>query len=67
MVDYQNSELFAAALRDHGVDHELHVFPEGPHGRGLSRAEKYAREWPDQCLAWLARHGFSPVRADRRW
>jgi acetyl esterase/lipase len=68
MVDYQNSEIFAAALREHGVDHELHVFPEGPHGRGLSRAEKYAREWPEKCLAWLGRHGFTPaVRADRRW
>jgi acetyl esterase/lipase len=59
-VDYRNSELFAAALAEHGIDHELHVFPEGPHGRGLSRAEKYARQWPELCLAWLERHGFTP-------
>jgi acetyl esterase/lipase len=71
MVDYENSELFAQALAAHGIDHELHLFPEGPHGRGLSRAEPYAREWPNLCLAWLARHGFTPersapIRADRR-
>ncbi len=60
MVDYRNSELFARALSDRGVDHELQLFPEGPHGRGLSRAEKYAKEWPHLCLAWLARHGFTP-------
>jgi acetyl esterase/lipase len=61
-VDYRNSELFAAALAEHGIDHELHVFPEGPHGRGLSRAEKYARQWPELCLAWLEGHGFTPER-----
>jgi acetyl esterase/lipase len=60
MVDYRNSELFAQALRTHGVDHELHLFPEGPHGRGLSRIETYAREWPHLCLAWLIRKGFVP-------
>lgn len=59
-VDYRNSELFAKALAEHGIDHELHVFPEGPHGRGLSRAETYAREWPHLCLAWLERQGFRP-------
>lgn len=57
-VDYRNSELFARALGQHGIEHELHVFPEGPHGRGLSRAERYARAWPELCLAWLERQGF---------
>jgi acetyl esterase/lipase len=57
-VDYRNSELFARALEEHGIEHELHVFPEGPHGRGLSRAERYARAWPELCLAWLERQGF---------
>jgi acetyl esterase/lipase len=58
MVDYRNSELFAEALRAHGVEHELLLFPEGPHGRGLARAERYARQWPERCLAWLRRVGF---------
>lgn len=64
-VDYENSELFAQALHEHGIDHEIHVFPEGSHGRGLSRAEPYARRWPDLCLAWLARHGFAPEPSAR--
>jgi acetyl esterase/lipase len=59
-VDYRNSELFAEALAQHGISHELHVFPEGPHGRGLARVEKYARQWPQLCFAWLERRGFSP-------
>lgn len=58
MVDYENSELLAQALERHGVEHEYLLFPEGPHGRGLSRAEKYARHWPERCLAWLGRVGF---------
>lgn len=65
MVDYRNSELFARALGAQGIDHELQLFPEGPHGRGLSRAEKYAKEWPHLCLAWLARHGFTPEQTAR--
>jgi acetyl esterase/lipase len=59
-VDYQNSELYVAALRAHGIDHEYRLFPEGHHGRGLARAERYTRAWPELCLEWLARHGFTP-------
>lgn len=59
-VEYENSELYAAALRAHGIDHEYRLFPEGHHGRGLARAERYTREWPELCLQWLSRHGFSP-------
>ncbi|HTV23869.1 MAG TPA: alpha/beta hydrolase [Polyangiaceae bacterium] len=62
-VDYRNSVLFAEALAKHGVEHELHVFPEGPHGRGLARIEKYAWQWPHLCLAWLERQGFHPETA----
>jgi acetyl esterase/lipase len=58
-VDYRNSELFVAALQAHAVDHELQLFPEGHHGRGLARKEG-SREWPRLCLDWLVRHGFTP-------
>jgi acetyl esterase/lipase len=64
-VDYRNSELFVRALNDMGIDHEFQLFPEGPHGRGLARAEKYARQWPQLCLDWLARHGFISQPAAR--
>jgi acetyl esterase/lipase len=62
-VDYENSELYAAALRAQGIEHEYRLFPEGHHGRGLARAERYTRAWPELCLEWLARHGFSPEPA----
>jgi acetyl esterase/lipase len=58
-VDYRNSELFVEALRAHAVDHELQLFAEGHHGRGLARLEG-SREWPHLCLDWLRRHGFTP-------
>lgn len=50
--------LYARALAQHGVDHQRYVFPSGPHGRGLSRHQKYAKEWPALCLDWLRRRGF---------
>jgi acetyl esterase/lipase len=59
-VDYRNSELFVQALQRHGIEHEYQLFPEGPHGRGLARAERYTREWPQRTLDWLRRHGFTP-------
>jgi len=62
-VDYRNSELYVAALRAHGVDHEYRLFPEGHHGRGLARAERYTRAWPELCLKWLSEHGFTPEPA----
>jgi acetyl esterase/lipase len=57
-VDYRNSELFARALREHGIDHEYRLFATGHHGRGLARLEG-SREWPRLCLDWLAKHGFT--------
>jgi acetyl esterase/lipase len=59
-VDYRNSELFVRALQRHGIEHEYQLFPEGPHGRGLARVERYTREWPQRTLDWLRRHGFTP-------
>jgi acetyl esterase/lipase len=62
-VDYRNSELYAAALSARGIDHRYELFPEGHHGRGLARAERYTRAWPELCLQWLVQHGFNPKPA----
>jgi acetyl esterase/lipase len=58
IVDYRNSQLFADALAQHGVEHEYHLFPQGQHGSGLAKSEKYSREWPTLCEKWLERIGF---------
>jgi acetyl esterase/lipase len=58
IVDYRNSQMFADALKEHAVKHEFHLFPEGQHGSGLAKTEKYAYEWPALCEKWLAHVGF---------
>ena len=52
-VAYQNSEIYADALQRHGVDHVLHIFPEGSHGSDLAESEPYASQWPEMMLGWL--------------
>lgn len=65
VVDIENAYSFARALRANGVSYELHAFPYGPHGIGLSDAEAnerrgspsdaYAevRVWPELAATWL--------------
>ncbi len=50
-VVLENSLMFAAELRRHGVPYELHVFPDGGHGAGLD----IVHPWGDLCLRWLPR------------
>ena len=57
-VPVENSLLFAAALRRHGVPFALHVFPRGRHGLGLASADPMVGRWTDLCAAWLAGQGF---------
>lgn len=54
-VMYQNSELYAKALADHGVHNELHLFAAGRHGSALAQDEEFAKAWPDLMLSWLHR------------
>jgi acetyl esterase/lipase len=51
-VPSQNSELFAAALREHGVPAEVLIVATGGHGFGLGRDAESGR-WKDAFLAWL--------------
>jgi acetyl esterase/lipase len=55
VVPVENSLLFAAALRKHGVPFELHVFDRGRHGLGLNTEHP----WAANSLLWL-RNLFSP-------
>jgi acetyl esterase/lipase len=52
-VPVENSLVFGAALRRHGVPFALHVFPHGRHGLGLAQDTPLVSTWPDLCAAWL--------------
>jgi acetyl esterase/lipase len=57
-VPFQNSLLFAEALRAHGVPVELHVFDHGPHGFGLGKNDEVLKTWPKLCETWMRGHGW---------
>lgn len=52
MVDCRNSLAFAMACRANGVPAELHLFPKGGHGYGLSGATA-PPAWPGLLEQWL--------------
>jgi acetyl esterase/lipase len=53
-VPMQNSQLFAAALKEKGVPAEVLIVETGGHGFGLGRDAESGR-WKDAFLAWLDR------------
>jgi acetyl esterase/lipase len=57
-VPVENSLHFAAALAQQGVEFEVHVFEQGPHGLGLAPSYPGAGAWPALCAAWLERRRF---------
>lgn len=57
-VDVGNSLLFAAALREHRVPFELHVYESGVHGLGLAPDHPFAGGWTDACARWLGQRSF---------
>lgn len=61
-VPYENSELFAEAMNQAGVECELHIYPEGAHGIVLATAYKEkgleVGSWFDSCVTWLRGKGF---------
>jgi len=63
-VDSRNSLLFARAMRDAGVDYELHIYSHGPHGVGLAKRDAVLAGWTGLCADWLSRKGFAPPRVD---
>jgi acetyl esterase/lipase len=55
VVSVEHSLLYAAALREHGIPHELHLYQHGKHGTGLIGTE---HPWFGDLLFWLRAHGF---------
>jgi acetyl esterase/lipase len=53
-VPYENSLLYAEALKRAGVATELHLFDRGGHGYGMGRKLGGAvATWPEICMAWV--------------
>jgi acetyl esterase/lipase len=59
-VDVENSLGFAAALRQHRVPFDLHIYQKGAHGIGLQDKPPFANAhpWARDCLFWLRVQGF---------
>jgi len=63
-VPVEQSLMFAEALGKSGVSFELHVFPSGQHGLGLSDATSLFKpvaavaQWTKLCEVWLKGQGF---------
>jgi len=57
-VPVENSLLFAMALHKHNVPFELHVYPYGHHGVGLSPEDPHVATWAELCCEWLRGMGF---------
>ena len=57
-VPPENSLLFTQAMHAHGVPVELHIFPEGPHGKALALDDPVVGQWRSLCATWLKGLGF---------
>jgi len=61
-VPVGNTYLFALALEDKKIPHEVHVYPKGEHGLGLvsigSRRQGTSAQWKGQAEKWLYDLGF---------
>ena len=55
MVPVDHSLLFATALHQNGVPHELHLYQHGDHGTGLMGTD---HPWMHDLLFWLHAQGF---------
>jgi acetyl esterase/lipase len=60
-VVVENSLLFYQGMRRVGAPIELHLYPKGPHGSGMSPALGPTAEWPRLCEAWLRFNGWLPA------
>jgi acetyl esterase/lipase len=53
MVSVDNSLAIAAAMRARNVSFEMHLYPEGRHGLGLSAENAHVASWFRLCCEWL--------------
>ena len=57
-VNVINSYRYATALRENGIAHEMHIFPDGRHGLGLAPENPHVAQWSELLLNWLADLGW---------
>ncbi len=59
-VPYENSQMFADAMKDAGAECELHLYEGGEHGLGIAAGDDAgeAKEWFGKCVEWLQGKGF---------
>ncbi|MDE5708141.1 MAG: alpha/beta hydrolase [Alistipes sp.] len=50
-----NSTLYYNALKQHGIEASLHVYPVGGHGWGIRENFRYRAQWQAAVLDWLER------------
>jgi acetyl esterase/lipase len=53
--NYLETTLYAQALRENGVENEVHLFPKGGHGFGLGRKEDGTDQWIGLAVNWINR------------
>ena len=54
-VPAENSILYAKALSKYKIPYELHIFPYGVHGLGLSEDDEYIGQWKMLLMTWLTK------------
>lgn len=59
-VTVENSLLFYRAMVKAGAPIEMHLYPRGPHGSGMSPALGPTSLWPQHCEAWMRFNGWLP-------
>lgn len=57
-VNVINSYLYAKALREHGIKHEMHIFPHGRHGLGTANDIPHVAQWTKLLENWLRDMGW---------
>ncbi len=59
LVPYTNSVNYANALREKGVECELHLYARGDHGLGARNPIETQAFWHDACEKWLRMNGWT--------
>jgi acetyl esterase/lipase len=62
-VVVENSLLFYQAMRRAKAPIEMHLYPKGPHGSGMSASLGPTSEWPRLCELWMRFNGWLPKKS----
>ena len=56
-VNVKNSLAYAWKLKDFGIQCEMHIYQNDPHGLGLARDNLSVGQWSDSLKIWLMHNG----------